>query len=453
MSSTFVEKNKYVMLALGVIAISILLSLILTYDALQIKAIGVLVAALILWISNTLPMSITTLLLIFILPSLGLMEYDEVIANFGTSTALFITASSGITVAISNSNIPYIITEKVFGKMCKHPVGLIFSFGISITLFSGFISSLAVCSLFTALLTTALKNLRLNDKTSNFTKALMLSVPACSGIGGFVSPAGTPANILVLEILNEKGIEITFGKWCSIGLPICMLATIIFLTFLVIIFKPEKVEFEQALVEKKITREDRIILITVIMVIIGWFASGFVSNLNITFVAILGLTILFIPSAKVLSYEQFSKGVNWDLVFTMGSVSVLMTAIANTGLISKITSTFAPFLLNANIYILVLGLSILICIIRAFIPTTTAVIALLLPMLVDISIVSNVSCGVLLLIVSFWAAAAMLLVYTEPIYLISYKEGYYKQSDLLKVGLPANIVIAAICPFLIYLLF
>ena len=146
----------------------------------QVKAVGLLLGALILWISKALPMSITTLLLIFLLPLMGLMEYQAVLSNFGIGTALFIMASSGIAVAIINSTIPYKITEKIFAGKGKHPIVLIFCFGLAVTVFSGFVSSLATCTLFTTLAAAALQNMKLSKEKSNFAKVVMLSIPVCS---------------------------------------------------------------------------------------------------------------------------------------------------------------------------------------------------------------------------------------------------------------------------------
>jgi sodium-dependent dicarboxylate transporter 2/3/5 len=418
-----------------------------------VKAVGLLLGALILWISKALPMSITTLLLIFLLPLMGLMEYQAVLSNFGIGTALFIMASSGIAVAIINSTIPYKITEKIFAGKGKHPIVLIFCFGLAVTVFSGFVSSLATCTLFTTLAAAALQNMKLSKEKSNFAKVVMLSIPVCSGIGGFISPAGTPANLLVLEWMNNNGLNMTFAKWCAIGFPVCILSAVVFLTFAVLLYKPEKLNFEGSFEVKRLSRHDCFVLTVVCLVMLGWFLSSFVPAINITLVAIVGLVLLMLPSFEVLTFRDFSEGVNWDLVSTMGSVSVLMTAIADTGIVTKVATAVMNILPVSNLFILLFGLSIVICAIRAFVPTTTAVIALLLPMLVDISALSNLNCGVLLLIAAFWAATALLLIFTEPIFLISYKEGYFKQKDLLKVGVPTNVVLAASCPLLIYAIF
>ena len=445
--------NIYLAIAVSVIVGGIILSPAFGDNALQAKAVGLLAGALILWISKALPMSISTLLLIFLLPLLGLMEQQAVLSNFGIGTALFIMASSGIAVAIINSNVPYKIIEKIFVRKGKNPVTLIFCFGLTVTIFSGFVSSLATCTLFTVLAVAALQNLGLAKGKSNFAKVVMLSIPVCSGIGGFISPAGTPANMLVLEWMNNNGLNMTFAKWCAIGFPVCILSAVVFLTFAVLFYKPEKLNFEGSFELKKLNRHDFVVLTVVCFVMVGWFLSSFVPAINITLVAIIGLVLLMMPFTEVLTFRDFSEGVNWDLVFTMGSVSVLMTAIADTGIVTKVATAVVNILPVSNLFVLLFGLSVVVCVIRAFVPTTTAVIALLLPMLVDVSVLSNTNGGVLLLIAAFWAATALLLVFTEPIFLISYKEGYFKQKDLLRVGVPTNIVLAAICPLLIYAIY
>jgi sodium-dependent dicarboxylate transporter 2/3/5 len=446
-------KSVMVALAFVVIFCSVILSKVIEYEPSQIKAVGLLISALILWISNALPMSISTLLLMFSLPLLGLMEYNDVLNNFGIGTALFIMASSGITVAIIKSNIPYKITEKIFKKFGERPAVLVFCLGLAVTVFSGFVSSLATCTLFTTLISSAFNSINIPKEKNSLAKALMLSVPVCAGIGGFISPAGTPANLLVMDWLKENGINITFAKWCAIGFPVSLISSIVFLTLLVLVFKPKKINYKNAFISKTMDKNDYSVLTIVGIVIIGWFLSSFVNFLNIALVAIVGLVLLMLPCNRIITYEQFGEGVNWDLVFTMGSVSVLMTAIANTGIITRIASAIAGILPTSNLFVLLFGLSVIICVIRAFVPTTTAVIALLLPMLVDISKIANVNCNVLLLITAYWAAAALLLVFTEPIFLISYKEGYFKQADLFKVGILTNIILASVCPILIYYIY
>lgn len=446
-----IRKKKYwLVLSFAVIACAVFLSELLDIDASKIRAIGLLIAGLILWVSEAIPMSIATLLLIFFMPFLGLMDYDEIIASFDTNTSLFIMASSGITVAFSGSHIPNNIMAFIFKKTHNCPRALVFALGLTATLFSGFVSSLATCVLFSTFVSTVLNQIGLKPKESNFVKALMLVIPACSGIGGFISPAGTPANMLVMEILKNNGAAITFGKWCMIGFPISLITSVLFLTSVVCVIKPEHMLITEIPPSIRFDRNDIVIIITTVMVVVGWFLSGCIPVLNTTVIAMFGLVILFIPKFEILDMKKFSNGVNWDLVLTMGSVSVLMYGISKTGIVTDFADAVFHGILGLPTILILIIISMVICIIRAFIPTTTAVIALLSPMLIEIAKMTSIGYVSLLMIAAFWAASALLLIYTEPIYLITYKEGYYSQKDLFYVGVLPCIISSVLCSILIF---
>ena len=445
-------KNTYIVLAAFIVLGSVLVSKVAFNDSLQIRAIGLLISGLILWISEALPMSIATLTLVFLMPFLELMDYNDIIENFGLGTSLFIMASSGITVAIASSNIPNNITAFVFKKSQNHPRLLVFTLGMAITIFSGFVSSLATCTLFASLVTTTLKKADIKPQESNLGKALMLIIPACAGIGGFISPAGTPANILVIDILKTSGIDISFGKWFLIGAPISLLMSTIFLLSVIIVVKPEKIQLLSDSIPTKLEKKDFTILSVIVFVVLGWFMSSIMPILTTTGVAILGLSVLFVPKLDILNLRNFSRGVNWDLVFTMGSVSVLMTGISETGIITEIVESIFSSIMGAPDILILISVSLVICVIRAFIPTTTAVVALIAPMLVGIANITTLEFAPMLMVVAFWAATALLLVHTEPIYLITYKDGFYKQKDLLYTGIIPSLLGGTVITVMIYYL-
>lgn len=444
------ERDAWIIIAMSILLASILLSYAFDQDK-QICGMGVLLASLTLWLSESVPISISSLFMLSILPFLGLMSYEDVISNFGTNTALFIMASSGITVAISKSCIPNMLTSQVIKRTGEHSIRLLYSVGILVTLFSAFVSSLATCALFTSLVSAILKNSNIRPRESVLGKGLMLTIPACAGIGGFMSPAGTPANILVIDILAKKSIDLPFYKWCIVGFPVGITASLIFISSVAFVFRPERIKIQMQENEAvSLGKKDKAIILIVLLVIVGWFASSFVSFLNTTIVAVIGLSLLFIPQLHILDMEKFSRGVNWDLVVSMGTVSVLMTAISNTGLLTNISIMLLRNFTKLSPILLLPMISMCICLMRAFVPTTTAVIALFAPILISVAEMSNQSVAVLLLIASFWAAAALLLVYTEPIYLIAYNENFFEAKDLLRAGAIPSLVLSLIASYGIY---
>ena len=206
------KKTVAVSAAAAALLLFVVLSLIFQDRCMQLRAVGVLAACLILWITEALPISVSSLLMIALLPFLGMMRFEDAISNFGVNTALFIMASSGITIALSEGAVPKYLTNLIMKRCGKHPKLLIVGTALTVALFSAFVSSLATCALFTALVVSALKGSGIRPGQTRLGKALVLVIPACAGIGGFMSPAGTPANILVMDLLQQQGIAITFSN-------------------------------------------------------------------------------------------------------------------------------------------------------------------------------------------------------------------------------------------------
>lgn len=405
--------------------------------------------------TEALPMSITTMFMICMLATFDIMTFDEAVANIGVNTSLFIMASSGITIAVAGSNIPYFMTKAIVAHTKGSPIKLVIGLGFLISICSAFMSSLATCALFHGIILSMLTDNGYRPGLTNLGKCLMIAIPACAGIGGFMSPAGTPANILLIDVLIGNGISIPFGKWCIIGFPMGLLAVGIFLISLVTVFRPENYTLQQTESDTTIRTwrsEDLKTAAIVVGIIIFWFMSSWIRSLNTTMIAVIGLFIMFLPGIELMNWEKFSNGVNWDLVLTMGTVSVLMNGISKTGLMNIITAGMSNHISDCSVIVALIVVSISVCVIRAFVPTTTAVVALLAPMLIEVSAMRGIPVASLLFILAFWTASALLVVYTEPIYLITFSSKYYRGSDLLKAGVLPCLLLACLTAFLIPLM-
>ena len=422
----------------------IMLGIVFHAEKQIIMGMGILVSSLILWSTEALPMAITTMLMICILEFANIMTFTESVENIGVNTSLFIMASSGITIAVGSSVIPQSLTKYIITSSSGNPRRFVLYIGFIISICSAFMSSLATCALFNSILLPMLKN-KYKPGNSNLGKCLMIAIPACAGIGGFMSPAGTPANILLLDLLAHNNVNLSFIQWCFVGFPIGLIAVGIFLLSLVIMFPPEpfvSLDSNNSDISPELNVNDKKTIIIVGCIIILWFASGWVSSLNTTLIAVIGLAVMFMPGINLLDWKKFSNGVNWDLVITMGTVSVLMTGIAKTGLMKIVSTAVINQISQLPMLLSIVALSLMICIIRSFIPTTTAVVALLAPMLIEASYGLNTNSLALLLILAFWTASALLIVYTEPIFLITYGNHYYKGKDLVKAGFIPCIVLS-----------
>lgn len=415
-----------------------------------LSAIGILIAALILWITEAMPISVSTLLMICVMGLEGVVPFPNAISNISTNTALFIMASSAITIAVSQSSLPERISSFLISRYRRKPARLVLYFGIAVAVSSAFMSSLATCALFACIVDSTFHD----SGPHSMRKSLMLAVPACAGIGGFMTPAGTPANVLLLELFREHGKSVSFAQWSAVGFPIGLLAVIVFMISLIFFFRPAFSDESgstsaTATADAGISVHDIKTMIIVGTIIFFWFAGSWIPNCSITLIAMLGMAVMFLPHVELLNWDSFSKGVNWDLVITMGTVSVLMDGVSKTGAVAWFAEKMIAPIGALPALPLLIALSLSICFLRAFIPTTTAVVTLLSPMLISIAAATNQDLSCLLMTLAFWTASALLLVFTEPIYLITYSKGDYKAADLLKIGIIPCLFMAAANAFLI----
>lgn len=411
-----------------------------------ISAAGVLVAALWLWSSEALPMSVSIICIIGIAVAEGLLKPIDAVMNFDWRTALFVVASSGITAAMAISTIPQRMTKWLL-RLSGDKAGIfVLGFGLLVAVCSSIMSSLATCALFAGMVDELL-----GKKKNSIRRCLMLVIPACAGIGGFMTPAGTPANLLVLAMLKEQGITMRFWQWCAIGIPTGLITTLLFICSAVLIIRPNLKDLNLTLppLTKIQRKKDHATIGIVLFILIGWIATSWIREIELWHIACAGVFVMLVPPFGILNFSLLKKYIHWDLVITMGTVGIAMGAITNSGLTNWICQHMVASLSSLRPAFILMVVSMEICCIRAFIPTTTGVVMLLGPILIELAAVTGQSVPVLLMLMSFWTACALLLVYTEPIYLLTWQRKDYSALDLLKIGAVPSLIMATFgCRFI-----
>jgi di/tricarboxylate transporter len=184
-----------------------------------------------------------------------------------------------------------------------------------------------------------------------------------------------------------------------------------------------------------------------LILLVCWLLGTWIPVLNVTVVAIIGMAVLFMPGIDILEWKPACQKVNWDLCFTMGAVGVFISALTSTGIMDWLVQNLFSGLNSWNIYVMFFVIGLVVCVIRAFIPTAPAIAALFGAPLLAAAAMTGASPVALLAIPAFWACAPMLL-WIEPIFLFSYGYNYYKPLDVLKYGSVPCLILIALMSFL-----
>ena len=424
----------------------------LTREALL--AMGIFLSAVAMWICESLPMSLTGMGLSMLMVLFGIYKIADAYRTFAGTAFFFVFATYAINAALAETTIPDRICA-FFLRLTKSPTRL-FVLGIMFTaaLLSAIMSNMATCALIATLSIKVLK-MNGNDKGSGLGKCLMIGIPFACCAGGFATPAGTPANIIAINLLENEGVYIRFLDWMAVGFPIMILAVLVCGFAVCLAFKPEKLS-ESTLAYAnnlsselgKLTSKEIKTLIIIGIEIVLWILSTWYPFLNTTLVAILAMAAMFVPGINVLDWKTYDKYANYDTLFMMGSITALVGGLTATGAIDWVVSTVIPDVSNLSSFIVFLICTIFVAVIHMFVPAGSAVLTLVSVPLLGIAALTGVNAGALLMIACFWSAASFLLPF-DGVLVLSYSYGYFKTTDMLKCGVLPYLILIPGTAFLI----
>lgn len=191
----------------------------LDQSAMMVAGLFLLMA--IWWATEAVPMAVTSLLPLAILPLIGLVPLKEIAAPYADPVVMLLLGGFIVALAIEKWNLHRRIALNVLrvsGARLK-----LLTAGVMLTtaLLSMWISNTATSLMMTPIvLSVALAA----GGGPRLAIALLLGVCYAASIGGLGTPVGTPTNLIAMGWLRDNaGIEISFSEWMGIGFPMIAL--------------------------------------------------------------------------------------------------------------------------------------------------------------------------------------------------------------------------------------
>ena len=417
-----------------------------------ITALAVLLGAVALWLTETLPAGVTGLAALVFMVVLGISDMSSAFSGFSGSTVYFTIAIFSLSVITIKSSFGYRIIAFTLRLAKADSRKLVLAFMAAAAPLSTIMSNMSVTAMFMGLCYTIFKQIGAKPGKSNLAKCLLIGIPMATMNGGMATPAGSSNNILAMGLFEQlTGQSISFLQWTVVGLPLAILLTPVSWFFITAILKPEPIketdlaELYQKLNTGTLSTYDRKVLVFLIGLPVLWILGSWVPTLNVTTVSILGLALMFVPGIDLLTWDEFQKGVPWTVVLMMGSVLSLGGIVAKTGGIGFITSTFlSSSIMRLGIVPLLIISFSFIYLTNSFLPVGPALIGLFFTPLVGICTNAGLSAAIPGMIMAFTLSGSYLLP-LNPNNLITYDGGYYTPSEVFKTGILPSVIMLVLC--------
>ena len=188
-----------------------------------ITVVSILFFAILLFITEKLPMDLVAILVLVSLALSGLITPAEALSGFSNTAVITVWAVLILSGALSRTGIATKIGNQVLKLSGNSQIRLLFFIMLAAGLLSGFMNSIGVASLFLPVVLDIARSTKIPPSR------LLMPLAFASLLGGLVTLIGTPPNLLVSDALRQAGLEpFRMFDFTPIGL-ILMAAGILFM--------------------------------------------------------------------------------------------------------------------------------------------------------------------------------------------------------------------------------
>ncbi|ALP94270.1 SLC13 family permease [Intestinimonas butyriciproducens] len=424
------------------------------------NTLGLLIATIIILIFQSMNLGVLACLLIPLMYFLGVCDTAvETLSGYANTTTFFIFASFGITAALVNTNLAKRLMRWIITSFGKTTTAVFFSMMLAAAILSSFMSNLPVCAAFVPLAYQYVLLFPEGEARNRTAKAFLMGIPVASMAGGIITPAGAAINVMVMERLQSTaGLSVSFLGWMFACGPIGLLITIFATVLLIKIFKPanlSKAEIEaycESLnVERRMSRNEKYVVLVVVLMFVLWIASTWYPYLNTTIVAMSGLFLFMCPGLGVMNFQAFCKEVNWTMFILFGTMTTLASRLSANGVVAWIVNNVGELQLSAvSPVILILAISLFIYACLLIMPIGPSLANQLSVPLIAIAIGAGVDPRVAVIPLVICCVNNYLLP-IDVLPLMSYNYGYYTAGEqfraLVWVALAVSVLSALWLPF------
>jgi sodium-dependent dicarboxylate transporter 2/3/5 len=415
------------------------------------------------WITEAVPIAVTSLLPIVLFPLTGSLSVDDTAAAFGDKFVLLYIGGFIIAIAIERWNLHRRIALSIIGLLGTDASRMVLGVMAATGFISMWISNTATAVMMLPIAAAIVNQFDLHPATNTsdtgrFGKAMMLAVAYSASIGGMATLIGTPPNLVLAGVIREMyDVEITFAEWLVLGLPISLSLLVLCWLYLTrVIFPLRQVSIPGGRSEIRaqlhalgpLSFEERMVLFVFVGTGVAWIVRSFVlvrflPAIDDTIVGIIGAIALFLLPAsrtrggKILDWETAVK-LPWGVLLLFGGGLAIANGFQATGLaawIGQQMSLLEGVSLFVILLVVVAGVNFL-----TEITSNLATTAMILPVLAAMAVSLDVHPFILMTGATIAASCAFMLPVATPPNAVVFGSGYLAVSDMVRAGFGLNLI-------------
>ena len=421
------------------------------------------------WVTEVVPIAITSLLPILLFPLMGIVSGEEISKVYFNEVIFLYIGGFLLALSIEKWEVHKRIASRTLMIFGQGTFQILAGFMLITSLLSMWMSNTSIALLMLPIGISVIEKLVEiygEKEIGRFKTGLLLGIAYASSIGGMATLIGTPTNLVFLKIYTshfQNGTTINFANWMIFAFPIYVVLIIAAFLILYFFFRPKKkleiIDSTFFQIENmklgKVTFEQKVVLFVFFMfavlmifradIAIGSFRIPGWSSLfsksyyiiDAVVAAFISILLFIIPSknspgSTIMDWNTASR-IPWGIILLFGGGFALEKGFEASGLTLWFASKID--LLSGNHIIVIILAACFIALLMTQLVANVTVVQALLPLCVALSISLKINPLFLMLPITFSASAAFMLPISTPPNAILLATGQMKMKEMLLPGL------------------
>ncbi|MFK7161807.1 DASS family sodium-coupled anion symporter [Marinospirillum sp. MEB164] len=420
------------------------------------------------WSTEAIPIPITSLLPILLVPALGIASLRDVTAPYANPIIFLFLGGFLLGLAMQRWNLHRRIALLTLLAVGDQPARQIAGFMLATGFISMWVSNTATAIMMLPIGLSIISLMESDNEAEleRFATALLLAIAYAASIGGVATLIGTPPNALLAGYLaDNQGIQLGFGEWMLIGLPVSIL--MMGITWWWLSRKPFDIKGNsKAMLQEELrkmgpmTKAEKLVALVFVLAALAWVVRPmlntwmpWLSDTGIAMAAAIALFMIPVDIKKRVFLMSWDKAdaIPWGVLLLFGGGLALAGMISSSGLAVWIANGLGG--LSTLPLLLTIALVVAVILFLTEVTSNTATAAAFLPLLGALAVAQDLSPLLYTVPAAIAASCAFMLPVATPPNAIVFGTGHMKISSMIRTGAMLNltgiVIVTLACYYLV----
>jgi sodium-dependent dicarboxylate transporter 2/3/5 len=407
------------------------------------------------WATEAVPLPVTSLLPVVLLPALGVLPLERAAASYANPAVFLFLGGFLIGLAMERWNLHRRVALLILLAVGVQPRRQLAGFMLTTAFISMWVSNTATAIMMLPIAMSVIARLPNDAHGNRYATALLLGVAFAASIGGMATLVGTPPNAFLAGFLRDTyGIRLGFAQWMALSLPAALLMLAFTWWWLgrggfTLVASDTRALLQHDLAALgPMSRGEKSVAVVFVLAAAAWVTQPLIARAvpwvtDTTVALVAGVALFVLPvdwraRTFALSWERAQTGMPWGVLLLFGGGLSLAAAINQGGLAAWMTQTIGG--MGGMPFAGVLGVTVVMVVLLSEVASNTATAAAVVPLVATLAGPDGVSPAMLAVPATLAASCGFMLPVATPPNTLVYGTGRVPIGAMLRAGFALDLV-------------